>query len=196
MLMRLRLSGSEVGSSRPEGSARGASPSSFQWQAPVGAPKSPFWNLHGKVSKEFLFPYPADQALFIRLVLDASMFSLIKARKGFVWANGAGAIGMPGPTDGANVEANLHGLLRLGKRASNIRIVWSASAPSKVAPPDLSWNSPWGFNSRPTSDVRTVIDGGPRLEQGEHPRGLEASSRAYIKSLSHTAEDNLGVGVV
>ncbi|GJR42117.1 hypothetical protein Tco_1310220 [Tanacetum coccineum] len=47
---------------------------SFSGKTPVGAPKSTFWNLHGNV-------------------LDASMFSLMKARKGFVWANGAGAVG-------------------------------------------------------------------------------------------------------
>ncbi|GJR04243.1 hypothetical protein Tco_0527227 [Tanacetum coccineum] len=31
---------------------------------------------------------------------------------------------MPGPTDGANVEAYLRGPLGLGKQASNIRIIW------------------------------------------------------------------------
>ncbi|GJR37661.1 hypothetical protein Tco_1213345 [Tanacetum coccineum] len=55
-----------------------------------------FWNLHVKVSKEFLFPYPADQALFTRL------FRLLR-------------IGTPGPTDGANVEAYMRGPLGLGK---------------------------------------------------------------------------------
>nr|GEV70098.1 zf-CCHC domain-containing protein/DUF4219 domain-containing protein/UBN2 domain-containing protein [Tanacetum cinerariifolium] len=38
------------------------------------------------------------------------------------------------------VEANLRGPFGLGKWASNIRIVWSSSAPSEVAPHDLSWN--------------------------------------------------------
>ncbi|GJV86072.1 ribonuclease H-like domain-containing protein [Tanacetum coccineum] len=33
-------------------------------------------------------------------------------------------IGTPGPTDGANVKAYLRGPLRLGKRASNVRIIW------------------------------------------------------------------------
>ncbi|GJW52353.1 hypothetical protein Tco_0093704 [Tanacetum coccineum] len=41
-------------------------PNSFQWHAPLGASEFLFWNLHVKVSKEFLFPYPADQALFTR----------------------------------------------------------------------------------------------------------------------------------
>nr|GEZ61417.1 hypothetical protein [Tanacetum cinerariifolium] len=62
-----------------------------------------FWNLHVKVSKEFLFPYPADQALFIRP---------------------AERIGTPCPTDVANVEVYLRGPLGLGKWASNVRIIW------------------------------------------------------------------------
>nr|GEU96695.1 hypothetical protein [Tanacetum cinerariifolium] len=33
-------------------------------------------------------------------------------------------IGTPGPTDGANVKAYLSGLLGLGKRASNVNIIW------------------------------------------------------------------------
>nr|GEW16420.1 retrovirus-related Pol polyprotein from transposon TNT 1-94 [Tanacetum cinerariifolium] len=61
-----------------------------------------FWNLHAKVSKEFLFLYLADKAL-LTSVLDALMFSLMK-----------------GPTDGANVEAYLCRPLGLSKRASNV----------------------------------------------------------------------------
>nr|GEZ91691.1 hypothetical protein [Tanacetum cinerariifolium] len=62
-----------------------------------------FWNLHVKVSKEFLFPYLADQALFI---------------------SPAERIGTPGPTDVANVEVYLRGPLGLGEWASNVRIIW------------------------------------------------------------------------
>ncbi|GJU93795.1 hypothetical protein Tco_1318551 [Tanacetum coccineum] len=122
MLMRIRLSGSEAGSSSPEmtlvpwllrstGFARGSFPSFFWRYAPIGAPESLFWNLHVKVSKEFLFPYPADH------FLNTSMFSLTKSRE-------YEEIGKSGPTDGANVEAYLRGMLGLGKWALNIRIAW------------------------------------------------------------------------
>ncbi|GJS24523.1 reverse transcriptase domain-containing protein [Tanacetum coccineum] len=73
--------------------------STSTWKASCfGASEFLFLNLHVRVSKEFLFPYPTDQALFTRLT--------------------------PGPTDGANVEAYLRGPLGLGKRASNVRIIW------------------------------------------------------------------------
>ncbi|GJY10310.1 reverse transcriptase domain-containing protein [Tanacetum coccineum] len=73
--------------------------STSTWKASCfGASEFLFLNLHVRVSKEFLFPYPTDQALFTRLT--------------------------PGTTDGTNVEAYLRGPLGLGKRASNVRIIW------------------------------------------------------------------------
>ncbi|GJY08737.1 hypothetical protein Tco_0375791, partial [Tanacetum coccineum] len=133
-----------------EGFVRGSFPSSFQWHAPIGAPESLFWNLHGKVSKEFIFSYPANQALFIRLfriLRTLRLFSFLFVTSALLWGlpdlvlvmlfdqhsrrfdvlldeARKGFIGMPGPTDGANVEAYLSGPLGLGKRASNIRIIW------------------------------------------------------------------------
>ncbi|GJZ82949.1 hypothetical protein Tco_0648122, partial [Tanacetum coccineum] len=49
------------------GYAGGSFPNSFQWHAPIEASEFLFWNLHVKVSKEFLFPYPDDEALFTKL---------------------------------------------------------------------------------------------------------------------------------
>nr|GEW14233.1 hypothetical protein [Tanacetum cinerariifolium] len=48
------------------GYAGGSFPNSFQWHAPIGASEFLFWNLHVKFSKEFLFCYPVNQALFTR----------------------------------------------------------------------------------------------------------------------------------
>ncbi|GKC79824.1 hypothetical protein Tco_1130598, partial [Tanacetum coccineum] len=92
------------------GYAEGSFPKSFQWHAPIGGSEFLFWNLYVKVSKEFLFLYPADQALFTRF--EKYLF------------RPAERIRMSGPTDGANVEAYLRRPLRLGKRASNVRIIW------------------------------------------------------------------------
>ncbi|GKA52142.1 hypothetical protein Tco_0745338 [Tanacetum coccineum] len=68
------------------------------------------WNLYVKVSKEFLLPYPTDYALFTRF--DKYLFGKTEQ------------IGTSGPMDCANIEAYLRGPLGLGKRASNVRIVW------------------------------------------------------------------------
>ncbi|GJT86224.1 hypothetical protein Tco_1067941 [Tanacetum coccineum] len=94
------------------GYAGGSFPNSFQWHAPIGGSEFSFWNLHVKVSKEFLFPYPADQALFTRF--DKYLFRQMER----VWW--VLLIGTSGPTDGANVEAYLRGPLGLGKRALNL----------------------------------------------------------------------------
>ncbi|GJU55491.1 hypothetical protein Tco_1229205 [Tanacetum coccineum] len=71
------------------------------------------------------------------------MFSLTKAGEGVVWANWAGSegpsrepvpIGMPSPTDGAKVEANLRRPVGLSKWASIFVIVWFSLAPPDSSP--------------------------------------------------------------
>nr|GEW02695.1 hypothetical protein [Tanacetum cinerariifolium] len=78
------------------GFAGGSIPSSFRWHASIGAPESLLWNLHVKVSKEYLFPYLADHC----------------------------RLGCRVPRMAPNIEAYLRRPLGLGKRASNIRIIW------------------------------------------------------------------------